>query len=66
MLLTILKAIALIILYFILLYGIVVSTKSIFEDWNNLKIIIIINIGKYGNKSMQNYLKKQQVLLIQN
>ena len=53
MLLTILKAIALIILYFILLYGIVVSTKSIFEDWNNLNIIIIINIGKYGNKSMQ-------------
>ena len=52
MLLTILKAIALIILYFILLYGIVASTKSIFEDWNNLKIIIIINIGKYGNKSM--------------
>ncbi len=32
MLLTILKAIALIILYFILLYGIVALTKSIFED----------------------------------
>lgn len=58
MLLTILKAIALMILYFILLYGIVVSTKSIFEDWNNLKIIIIINIGKYGNKSMQSMRKR--------
>lgn len=32
MLLIILKAIALMILYFILLYGIVASTKSIFED----------------------------------
>lgn len=32
MLLTILKAIALIVLYSIILYGIIVSTKSIFKD----------------------------------
>lgn len=32
MLLTILKAIALIVLYSIILYEIIVSTKSIFED----------------------------------
>lgn len=32
MLLAILKAIALIVLYSIILYGIIVSTKSIFED----------------------------------
>ena len=32
MLLTILKAIALIVLYSIILYGIIVPTKSIFED----------------------------------
>ena len=32
MLLTILKAIALIVLYSIIHYGIIVSTKSIFED----------------------------------